>query len=131
MTPSPPSRPACNSLGKITAKLLLSFLVLSFTGASARLVVDTDIPVPGDVLAPGPVIVGGEDHMENGASEGVHEFVCAADSHVEKKLADSSAIESPTHPAPRDIPVSFVTSLRCSKLADRVCMLDTRGCYGG
>jgi len=85
MAPSHPSRPACTSLGRITAKLLLSFLVLStFSGASARLVVDTTIPVPGDVLASGPVIVGGEYHEKNGPSKGVHEFVCAADSSREK-----------------------------------------------
>ncbi|KAF8250900.1 alpha/beta-hydrolase [Wilcoxina mikolae CBS 423.85] len=72
-----PSHYSCPSITKITAKLLLSFLVLSplaiVSAASHNPAPHLDRvdahPIPGDVLAPGPVIVGG------GNRDGEQEFV--------------------------------------------------------
>jgi hypothetical protein len=73
MAPRNSSRsPLCPSTAKISAKLLLSFLVLSplaLVAADRTRVGNNN--VPGNVLAPGPVIIGGD----GSGGDNEHDFV--------------------------------------------------------
>ncbi|KAL7266735.1 putative lipase atg15 [Rhizina undulata] len=71
---STPERRSCTSAGRITAKLLLSFLALSPVAAAPDPLPPLQLPiVPGDISTPGPVIGGGNGHS-GGVIEGEHTF---------------------------------------------------------
>ena len=104
-----PPRPLCNSAGKVTATLLLSFLVVSSTISPTTAAVDVQYAPELPILPPA-LVPGSDDIPTAGDKTKELDFVSTlAPCILNWRLTIGCLIEAETHLPPRDLPTSAST----------------------
>ena len=104
-----PPRPFCNSAGKVTATLLLSFLVVSSTIPPTTAAVDVQYAPELPILLPAPVPGGGDIPTAGDKTKELDFVSTPAPCILNRRLTIGCLIETETHLPPWDLPTSAST----------------------